>query len=168
MFRRRDEPARFGQRLMKDTIFNLTLFKAGWVAVVFFAAANLPLAGALATDPVLAATALVRIGGSDHPEGVAALLAALERAPPDEQGVAVAICDAIRAAADGPLKGILGYTDVKNVPIDFNHNPHSSIYDAGLTRVMEGNLVKVISWYDNEWGFSCRMADVAVAMGRLA
>jgi glyceraldehyde 3-phosphate dehydrogenase len=74
---------------------------------------------------------------------------------------------AIRAAADGPLKGILGYTDAANVSIDFNHDPHSSVFHMDQTKVMGGNLVRILSWYDNEWGFSNRMADTAVAMGGL-
>ena len=77
------------------------------------------------------------------------------------------INDAIRAAADGPLKGILGYTDVKNVSIDFNHNPHSSVFHTDQTKVMDGTLVSVLSWYDNEWGFSTRMSDTAIAMAKL-
>ena len=75
--------------------------------------------------------------------------------------------DAVRAAADGPLKGILGYTDRKLVSSDFNHDPHSSIFHTDQTKVMEGTMVRVLSWYDNEWGFSNRMADTAVAMGKL-
>jgi glyceraldehyde 3-phosphate dehydrogenase len=75
---------------------------------------------------------------------------------------------AIRSAADGKLKGVLGYTDKKLVSSDFNHDPHSSIFHTDQTKVMEGGkLVRVLSWYDNEWGFSCRMADTAVAMGKL-
>jgi glyceraldehyde 3-phosphate dehydrogenase len=70
----------------------------------------------------------------------------------------------VKAAADGPMKGVLAYNDEPLVSIDFNHNPHSSIFDAGLTRVMEGNLVKVLSWYDNEWGFSNRMLDTTIAL----
>jgi glyceraldehyde 3-phosphate dehydrogenase len=70
---------------------------------------------------------------------------------------------ACKAAAEGPLKGVLGYNDLPLVSIDFNHNPNSSIFDAGLTRV-SGNLVKVLSWYDNEWGFSNRMLDTTVAL----
>jgi len=70
----------------------------------------------------------------------------------------------VKAAADGPMAGILAYNDEPLVSCDFNHNPHSSIFDAGLTRVMEGNLVKVLSWYDNEWGFSCRMLDTTIAL----
>jgi len=77
------------------------------------------------------------------------------------------INDAIRKAADGPLKGILGYTDEKLVSMDFNHDPHSSIFHIDQTKVMDGTLVRILSWYDNEWGFSCRMADTAVAMGKL-
>ena len=75
--------------------------------------------------------------------------------------------DAIRAAADGPLKGVLGYTDESNVSVDFNHDPHSSIFHMDQTKVMDGNMVRILSWYDNEWGFSNRMADTAVAMGNL-
>lgn len=70
----------------------------------------------------------------------------------------------VKAAADGPLKGVLGYNDAPLVSIDFNHNPHSSVFDAGLTRVMNGTLVKVLSWYDNEWGFSNRMLDTTIAL----
>jgi glyceraldehyde 3-phosphate dehydrogenase len=70
----------------------------------------------------------------------------------------------VKAASEGPLAGVLGYNDLPLVSVDFNHNPHSSIFDAGLTRVMEGNLVKVLSWYDNEWGFSNRMLDTTVAL----
>ncbi|HUD42140.1 MAG TPA: type I glyceraldehyde-3-phosphate dehydrogenase [Dokdonella sp.] len=71
---------------------------------------------------------------------------------------------AIKAAAEGPLKGILGVNEKPLVSIDFNHNPLSSIYDATQTRVMEGTLVKVLSWYDNEWGFSNRMLDMTLAL----
>ena len=74
------------------------------------------------------------------------------------------IHEIMKAAAEGELKGVLAYNDEPLVSIDFNHDPHSSTYDAGLTRVMEGNLVKVISWYDNEWGFSCRMLDTTKAL----
>jgi glyceraldehyde 3-phosphate dehydrogenase len=75
-----------------------------------------------------------------------------------------AIHAAVRAAADGPLKGVLAYTDEPLVSVDFNHNPASSIYDAGLTKVLNGKLVKVCAWYDNEWGFSNRMLDTALAL----
>ena len=74
---------------------------------------------------------------------------------------------AIREAADGALKGILGYTEFSNVSSDFNHDPHSSIFHFDQTKVMEGRMVRILSWYDNEWGFSNRMADTAVAMGKL-
>ena len=74
---------------------------------------------------------------------------------------------AIKAAADGPLKGVLGYTNDKNVSIDFNHDSHSSIFHMDQTKVMEGTLVSILSWYDNEWGFSNRMSDTAVALGKL-
>ena len=74
---------------------------------------------------------------------------------------------AIKAAAEGPLKGVLGFTNAANVSIDFNHDPHSSIFHMDQTKVMDGNFVAIPSWYDNEWGFSNRMADTAVAMGKL-
>jgi glyceraldehyde 3-phosphate dehydrogenase len=74
---------------------------------------------------------------------------------------------AIRRAAEQQLKGILGFTDQPNVSIDFNHDPRSSVFHMDQTKVMDGTLVRVMSWYDNEWGFSNRMADTAVAMGKL-
>uniref|UniRef100_UPI003C7CF96C type I glyceraldehyde-3-phosphate dehydrogenase n=1 Tax=Tropicibacter sp. S64 TaxID=3415122 RepID=UPI003C7CF96C len=77
------------------------------------------------------------------------------------------INDAIRDAADGPLKGILGYTDKKLVSSDFNHDPHSSVFHTDQTKVMDGTMVRILIWYDNEWGFSNRMSDTAVAMGAL-
>jgi len=70
----------------------------------------------------------------------------------------------MKEASEGSLKGILDYNDEPLVSVDFNHNPASSTYDAGLTKVMQGSLVKVIAWYDNEWGFSNRMLDTAVAL----
>jgi glyceraldehyde 3-phosphate dehydrogenase len=70
----------------------------------------------------------------------------------------------VKSAAEGPLSGVLGYNSKPLVSIDFNHDPHSSVFDAGLTRVMEGKLVKVLSWYDNEWGFSNRMLDTTIAL----
>ena len=70
----------------------------------------------------------------------------------------------MKKASEGELKGVLDYNDEPLVSIDFNHHPASSIFDAGLTKVMQGNLVKVIAWYDNEWGFSNRMLDTAVAL----
>ncbi len=80
---------------------------------------------------------------------------------------AAEVNEAIRAAADGPLSGVLSYTDQSNVSIDFNHDPHSSIFHMDQTRVTSGNMVRILTWYDNEWGFSNRMADTAVAMGKL-
>ena len=77
------------------------------------------------------------------------------------------INDLIRTAANGKLKGILGYTDEKLVSSDFNHNPHSSIFHTDQTKVMDGTFVSVLSWYDNEWGFSTRMSDTAVAWAKL-
>ena len=73
---------------------------------------------------------------------------------------------AVKAAADGPLKGILAYCDEPLVSSDFNGTAFSSIFDGELTRVLDGNFAKVLSWYDNEWGFSNRMRDVALLMGR--
>jgi glyceraldehyde 3-phosphate dehydrogenase len=75
--------------------------------------------------------------------------------------------DAIRAAADGPLKGVLAYTDESLVSMDFNHDPHSSTFHMDQTKVMDGTMVRILTWYDNEWGFSNRMSDTAVAMGKL-
>ena len=77
------------------------------------------------------------------------------------------INDLIRTAANGKLKGVLGYTDEKLVSSDFNHNPHSSIFHTDQTKVMDGTFVSVLSWYDNEWGFSTRMSDTAVAWAKL-
>jgi glyceraldehyde 3-phosphate dehydrogenase len=74
---------------------------------------------------------------------------------------------ALEAAAQGPLKGVLNTTREPLVSIDLNHDPHSSTVDLKATKVIEGKLVRVASWYDNEWGFSNRMCDVAAAMGRL-
>jgi glyceraldehyde 3-phosphate dehydrogenase len=70
----------------------------------------------------------------------------------------------VKAAAEGSMKGVLAYNEAPLVSVDFNHNPHSSIFDAGLTKVMEGNMVKVLSWYDNEWGFSNRMLDTTLVL----
>ncbi|RBO93037.1 type I glyceraldehyde-3-phosphate dehydrogenase [Pseudochrobactrum asaccharolyticum] len=77
------------------------------------------------------------------------------------------INNAIREAANGRLKGILGFTDEPLVSIDFNHNPHSSVFHMDQTKVMEGTMVRILTWYDNEWGFSNRMSDTAVALGKL-
>jgi glyceraldehyde 3-phosphate dehydrogenase len=77
------------------------------------------------------------------------------------------INEAMKRAAEQQLKGILGYTTAPNVSIDFNHDSHSSTFHMDQTKVQNGTLVRVMSWYDNEWGFSNRMADTAVAMGKL-
>ena len=77
------------------------------------------------------------------------------------------INDAMKRAAQQELKGILATTDAPNVSIDFNHDPHSSTFHLDQTKVLNGTFVRVLSWYDNEWGFSNRMADTAVAMGKL-
>jgi glyceraldehyde 3-phosphate dehydrogenase len=77
------------------------------------------------------------------------------------------INEAVKRAAEQQLKGVLGYTDQPNVSIDFNHDPHSSTFHMDQTKVMDGTLVRVMAWYDNEWGFSNRMADTAVAMAKL-
>ncbi|WP_039019602.1 type I glyceraldehyde-3-phosphate dehydrogenase [Halocynthiibacter namhaensis] len=74
---------------------------------------------------------------------------------------------AILAAANGPMKGILGATDKPLVSSDFNHDPHSSIFQLDETKVVGGNLLRILTWYDNEWGFSNRMADTAALMGKL-
>jgi glyceraldehyde 3-phosphate dehydrogenase len=71
---------------------------------------------------------------------------------------------AIRAAANGPLKGVLGFTDQPNVSCDFNHDPHSSVFHMDQTKVMDGTFVRILTWYDNEWGFSNRMLDTAKAL----
>src|SRR5690606_30157969 len=75
--------------------------------------------------------------------------------------------EAIKRAAAQELKGILNFTASPNVSVDFNHDSHSSTFALDQTKVMDGTLVRVMSWYDNEWGFSNRMADTAVAMGKL-
>src|SRR5579872_5756129 len=77
------------------------------------------------------------------------------------------INEAMKRASEQQLKGILGFTTHPNVSIDFNHDPHSSTFHMDQTKVQNGTLVRVMSWYDNEWGFSNRMADTAVAMGKL-
>ena len=76
------------------------------------------------------------------------------------------INEAMKAAAEGPLKGILQYCDEPLVSIDFLGNPHSSILDAAQTKVMDGNFIKILAWYDNEWGYSNRVVDLALQMGR--
>jgi glyceraldehyde 3-phosphate dehydrogenase len=71
---------------------------------------------------------------------------------------------AVKAACEGSMKGIMAYNEAPLVSVDFNHNPHSSVFDATLTKVMQGSLVKVLSWYDNEWGFSNRMLDTTLVL----
>ncbi len=72
----------------------------------------------------------------------------------------------MKAAADGPMKGILQYCDEPLVSIDFRGNPHSSILDAPSTKVMGGNFAKILSWYDNEWGYSKRVVDLVLLLGK--
>ncbi len=74
---------------------------------------------------------------------------------------------AVKAASAGPLEGVLDFADAPMVSMDFNHDPHSSNFAPAQTQVTGGNLVRVLAWYDNEWGFSCRMLDTAAAMGKL-
>jgi glyceraldehyde 3-phosphate dehydrogenase len=73
---------------------------------------------------------------------------------------------ALKSAAEGPLKGILGYTEDPVVSSDMLHNPNSSIVDAGMTKVLDGNLLKVVAWYDNEWGYSCRVVDLVAFLAK--
>ena len=84
----------------------------------------------------------------------------------DKTASAEAVNQAMQTAAEGPLKGVLQYCQEELVSVDFNGNPHSSIFDAALTKVMDNNFVKVLSWYDNEWGFSNRMRDVSLYIGQ--
>jgi glyceraldehyde 3-phosphate dehydrogenase len=72
----------------------------------------------------------------------------------------------VKAAAEGPLKGVLAYTDAPLVSVDYNHDPASSTYDASLTKIIDGTIVKVCAWYDNEWGFSNRMLDTTLAWSK--
>ncbi len=84
----------------------------------------------------------------------------------DKSVTAEEINDALKTAAAGPMKGILDFSDEPLVSKDYNGNPHSSIVDGLSTMVIEGNMVKVVSWYDNEWGYSNRVVDLAVFMGK--
>lgn len=86
---------------------------------------------------------------------------------PGKETTVEEINNAIVAAAEGPMKGVLGYTDKPLVSSDFNHDPHSSSFALNQTQILEGKLVRVLSWYDNEWGFSTRMTDTALVMGGL-
>ncbi|HEX7410432.1 MAG TPA: type I glyceraldehyde-3-phosphate dehydrogenase [Candidatus Binatia bacterium] len=83
----------------------------------------------------------------------------------DKKTTEAEINQAMQAAAEGPLKGVLAYCTEPLVSIDFNGSPFSSIFDAELTKVMDGNFIKILSWYDNEWGFSKRMGDVTKLIG---
>jgi glyceraldehyde 3-phosphate dehydrogenase len=74
----------------------------------------------------------------------------------------------VKSASEGEMQGVLAYNEAPLVSVDFNHNPHSSVFDATLTKVSGGRLVKVLSWYDNEWGFSNRMLDTASVLGEWA
>ena len=75
--------------------------------------------------------------------------------------------EAVRAAAQGHLRGILGFTEEPNVSSDFNHDPRSSVFHMDQTKVLDGRMVRILAWYDNEWGFSNRMIDVSVTMGKM-
>ena len=86
---------------------------------------------------------------------------------PSRETSAEEVNAAIKAAADGPMQGVLGYHEEPLVSIDFNHDSHSSTADLAATKVVDGKLVRVATWYDNEWGFSCRMNDVAALLGNL-
>ncbi|GIW40404.1 MAG: glyceraldehyde-3-phosphate dehydrogenase [Candidatus Binatia bacterium] len=88
------------------------------------------------------------------------LVAELDRKVTEEE-----VNRAMKAAAEGPLRGILAYCEEPLVSVDFNNDPHSSIFDAQLTKVITDNFVKVLAWYDNEWGFSKRMGDVSCLVG---
>ena len=84
----------------------------------------------------------------------------------EKPATAAEINAALKKAADGPMKGVLAVTDEELVSVDFRGNPHSSIVDAPLTKVVDGNLAKIFSWYDNEWGFSCRVKDLLHFMAK--
>ena len=95
-------------------------------------------------------------------------LVSLDFVPAKEGVTKEAVNAAMKAASEsGPLKGILGYNTAPLVSVDFNHNPMSSTFDATQTQVVDGGLVRVLSWYDNEWGFSNRMSDTTALFGRL-
>ncbi|MEN0074671.1 type I glyceraldehyde-3-phosphate dehydrogenase [Roseicella sp. DB1501] len=94
-------------------------------------------------------------------------LVSLDFVPKKEGVTKEAVNAAMKAAAEGELKGILGYNTAPLVSVDFNHDPHSSTFDATQTQVVDGGLVRVLSWYDNEWGFSNRMSDTMALFGKL-
>jgi glyceraldehyde 3-phosphate dehydrogenase len=85
---------------------------------------------------------------------------------PSRETSVEAINGAMKEASQGALKGVLGYTDEKLVSGDFMHDAHSSTFASLQTQIVDGGMVRVLSWYDNEWGFSTRMADTALAMGK--
>jgi glyceraldehyde 3-phosphate dehydrogenase len=89
------------------------------------------------------------------------LVAVLEKPATTEE-----VNAALKAAANDGLKGILGYTEDPVVSSDMLHNSNSSIVDAGMTKVLDGNLAKVVSWYDNEWGYSCRVVDLIAFLAK--
>ncbi|MCW5700575.1 MAG: aldehyde dehydrogenase, partial [Rhodospirillales bacterium] len=74
---------------------------------------------------------------------------------------------AVQAAANGDLKGVMAYNDEPLVSIDFNHNAHSSVFDSSQTQVVDGTMVRIVAWYDNEWGFSNRMSDTTQVFAAL-
>ncbi len=84
----------------------------------------------------------------------------------EKEATAESVNAALKEAADGPMKGILQYCDEPLVSIDFNGNPHSSILDASLTKVLQGTMIKILSWYDNEWGYSTRLKDLMLYIGK--
>ena len=95
-------------------------------------------------------------------------LVSLDFVPGKTEGLTKeAVNAALKEASEGELKGILGYNTAPLVSVDFNHDPHSSTFDATQTQVVDGGLVRVMSWYDNEWGFSNRMSDTAAYLGKL-
>ena len=123
---------------------------------------GITIASALLSPVLTSAQDTVKIGANYELSGDAAsygtqMLEGLELAVEEVNAI-------VKEASDGKLKGILGYNTEPLVSTDFNHDPHSSIFDATQTRIVGGNLVKILAWYDNEWGFSCRMLDNAEAM----
>ncbi|TCZ57806.1 type I glyceraldehyde-3-phosphate dehydrogenase [Roseicella aquatilis] len=94
-------------------------------------------------------------------------LVSLDFVPVKDGVTKEAVNAAMKAASEGELKGILGYNTQPLVSIDFNHDPHSSTFDASQTQVVDGGLVRILSWYDNEWGFSNRMSDTMALVGKL-
>ena len=85
---------------------------------------------------------------------------------PGRATTAEELAEAIKAAADGPMKGVLGYDTLPLVSIDYNHDSRSSIVALDKIKVIDERLARVMTWYDNEWGFACRMVDTTVAMGK--